>query len=241
MAAVLAGWTVAAAVAIGISRASAPIPAVERPMKHVAIDRTLSDVPLFTGAFEDNKEGLGYGMLEQWIPRVGNRISRETGPGVFEGDGIVIICPTGSVRDEYRQRLVQFVESGGNLLVFDSPDVEGSTANDVLWSFGMSSSNAMANQITGNLTWPGAEGVPELQLSACCYVSGGQPIARIGDVPVAAQVRHGAGTVTAVGFGSLFNDAAMGTHWLQEPTSDTRTIYEVLYHVLRVAGLGERL
>ena len=36
----------------------------------------LSTVPLFTGAFADDPEGGGYGLLEQWIPRVGNYTSR---------------------------------------------------------------------------------------------------------------------------------------------------------------------
>jgi hypothetical protein len=178
-------------------------------------------------------------MLEQWIPRVGNRISRETGTDVFSGDAIVVICPTRSVGDAYRESLLQFVESGGNLLVFDSPDVEGSTANDLLWSFGLSTSNAMASQVAGPLAWPGADGVPQLELSACCSVTGGETIAWVGEVPVAAQVRHGAGTVTAVGFGSLFNDGAMGTHWLPEPPPETLSVYEVLYHLLRVSGLGD--
>ena len=234
-AAALAGWTVAALAVIGIFRVSAPVPTVQRPMKHVVIDRTVSDVPLFTGAFEDDKEGLGYGMLEQWIPRVGNRISRETGEGVFQGDALVIICPTRSVSDTYRERLLRFVQSGGKLLVLDSPDVEGSTANDLLWPFGLSTSNAMATQIVGNLIWPAADGVPQLELSACCSVSGGEPIAWIGEVPVAAQVRYGEGTVTAVGFGSLFNDQAMGSHWLPEPSPEILSVYDVLYHLLRVS------
>jgi len=235
MTAALAGWTVAALVVVGISRASMPVPTVHRAMKHVVIDRTVSDVPLFTGAFEDDKEGLGYGMLEQWIPRVGNYISRDTGDKVFSGDAIVVICPTRSVDDRYREQLTRFVRSGGKLLVFDSPDVRDSTANDLLWPFGLATSNAEATQIAGNLVWPGADDVPPLELSACCRVSGGQAIAQVGDVPVAAQVRYGRGTVTAVGFGSLFNDASMGYHWLQEPNEQTLAVYEVLYHLLRTS------
>ncbi len=235
MAAVLAGWSIAAIVLIVLQRAAMPVPPVQRPTRHVVIDRAVSDVPLFTGAFEDDKEGLGYGMLEQWIPRVGNRISRATGDAVFRGEGLVVICPTRSVSDAYREQLVQFVEKGGRLLVFDSPDVEGSTANSLLWPFGLASSNAMAMQNTGPLVLSGAEDVPQIELSASCSVAGGEPIATVGGVPTAARVRYGEGTVTAVGFGSLFNDATMGYHWLPEPTPQTLDVYEVLYHLLRTS------
>jgi hypothetical protein len=235
MGAVLFGSSIAAVVLIGLQRTAMPVPTVQRPMPHVVIDREISDVPLFTGAFEDDKEGLGYGMLEQWIPRVGNRISREKGDGVFQGEALVVICPTASVSDEYREQLIQFVEAGGQLLVFDSPDVEGSTANSLLWPFGLASNNAMAAEIAGPLVVSGAEDLPQIELSASCNITGGEPIASVGGVPTAAQVQYGAGTVTAIGFGSLFNDGTMGYHWLPQPSPETLAVYEVLYHLLRAS------
>jgi hypothetical protein len=42
--------------------------------------------------------------------------------------------------------------------------------------------------------------------------------------------------VTAIGFGSLFNDASMGYHWLQDPDETQLQRYEILYALLR-AGL----
>jgi hypothetical protein len=233
IAASLAGWSVAALTVIAVHHAAMPAPANHRPMEHVVIDRTVSEVPLFTGAFEDDEEGLGYGLLEQWIPRVGNRISRETGPDAFTGDGLVVICPTRSVSDAYREQLVRYVEAGGQLLVFDSPDVERSTANSLLWPFGLESTRATATQITGPLIWVDAPDVPAIELSASCGINGGEPIAVVGPVSTAAQVRYGEGLVTAVGFGSLFNDGTMGYHWLPEPTPETLRVYEVLYHLLR--------
>jgi len=72
-------------------------------------------------------------------------------------------------------------------------------------------------------------------LLASCRIDGGETIAHIGETPTAAQVRYGRGLVTAVGFGSLFNDAAMGTHWLPEPTEDALQRYQVLYGLLRAS------
>ncbi len=235
-----AGWTLASIAVVASHRQSLPVPAVQRTQPHVVLDRTVSEVPLFTGAFADDKEGLGYGLFEQWIPRIGNWTSRATGRDVFAGDALVIVCPTRSVTAEYQQRLVEFVAGGGRLLVLDSPDVQGSTVNSLLWPFGMSSSAAGAEQNAGGLTWADGRGIPPMPLLASCRIDGGQPLARIGETPVAAQVRHGRGLVTAVGFGSLFNDTAMGTHWLPPPEQETLQRYEILYGLLR-ASLPDKL
>jgi len=230
-----AGWAAAAGLAIAGHRSGMPVPQVQRAEPHVVIDRTVSEVPLFTGAFADDKDGLGYGLFEQWIPRIGNWTSRRTGSQAFLGDGLVIVCPTRSITAEYQQQLRDFVARGGRLLVLDSPDVQGSTANSILWPFGLASTSAGAEQNEGNLTWKDRLSIPPTELQASCRVDGGETLARIGDVPTAAQVRHGRGLVTVIGFGSLFNDSAMGTHWLPEPTEDVRQRYEVLYGLLRAS------
>jgi len=230
-----AGWAVAAVAMIADHRRVLPVPPVRDALPHVVLDRIVSQVPLFTGAFADDKDGLGYGLFEQWIPRIGNRISRETGPQAFAGVAIVIVCPTRSVTPEYQQRLVEFVAAGGSLLVLDSPDVVGSTANSILWPFGLASTATGAELNAGPLVWAETLQIPTTPLLASSRIDGGEPIAAIGETPVAAQVQHGRGLVTAIGFGSLFNDAAMGTHWLPEPEPDTLLRYEVLYGLLRAA------
>jgi len=230
-----AGWTVAAAAAIADHRRTLPVPQVQRAAPQVVIDRTVSQVPLFTGAFADDKDGLGYGLLEQWIPRIGNWTSRRTGNEAFIGDGLVIICPTRSVTPEYQARVLEFVAAGGRLLVLDSPDVQGSTANSLLWPFGLATTSAGAEQNAGKLTWKDELSIPPTDLQASCRIDGGEPLARIGQTPAAAQVRYGRGLVTAVGFGSLFNDSAMGTHWLPPPAEEVLQRYEVLYGLLRAS------
>lgn len=227
-------WACTAQGVQGLQRRAMPVPDKTHSMQYVVIDRTLSNVPLFTGAFADAAEGVGYGMLEQWIPRIGNYISRRAGFAAFEGDGLVVICPTNLPSPEYRERLIEWVRAGGRLVVLDTPDVENSTANSLLMLFGLTSVHNAPTQkdtplrlVTGDTQTP---------LQATCEIVGGEPLAKWGEVVTAARVPFGQGTVTAIGFGSLFNDASMGYHWLQEPDETQLQRYEILYALLR-AGL----
>ncbi len=236
LAAGFAGWTAGGWIVVGMHRQAMPLPPKHDSMRHVVIDRTISTVPLFTGAFADDKEGNGYGMLEQWIPRIGNYISRRVGLSAFQGDGLVLICPTRLPSQQYRNELVRWVRAGGQLVVFDSPDVEESTANSILMLFELSSSPNAPNSDDDDTPVRMADGSAPTPLSNSCVISGGTPIALWGKNSVAASMRFGKGTVTAIGFGSLFNDANMGYHWLADPDKELLQRYETLYALLR-AGL----
>jgi hypothetical protein len=227
------GWSLASMAVLWYGQAAIVDPPLRHRMPQVTIDRELSEVPLFTGAFADDPEGFGYGMLEQWIPRVGNCIQRSSGNDVFTADGLVVICPTRIATQAYRQQLIEFVQNGGQLLVFDSLAIETSTANSILWPFGLAS-NHDASQAADMPLRLGDETTAVIPQQSC-EIAGGEPFVWWGDIPVAATTVHGKGRVTVVGFGSLFNDANMGFHWLPEPDEATRTRYELLYSILRIA------
>jgi hypothetical protein len=232
-AAALAGWAVATLLLGAARDASMPWPRAVRPLAQVVIDREISEVPLFTGAFADSKDGEGYGLFEQWIPRLGCYLSRRSGQHVFGGDALVVIAPTRSVSDEYLERLERFVAAGGHLLVIDSPDVQGSTASSLHEAFGLASGQLPAPGETAPLEVAGCDAQPPMMASNA--ITGGEPIAWWNGHVVAARTRHGQGMVTAVGFGSLFNDAAMGFHWLPAPDDATLERYEALYALLRLS------
>jgi len=236
LAAAWAAWALAALVVIRLHDSGMPSPPLKRPLQHVVVDRSLSTVPLFTGAFADDPEGGGYGLLEQWIPRVGNYTSRGEGDDLLCGDALVVICPTRLASPGFRDELVAWVQSGGRLIVFDTPDVVDSTANSLLMLFGLTSIHNAPEQKDQPLRL--ASGAWETALQASCEVQGGEPLAFWGDVPTAARIQFGEGWVTAVGFGSLFNDAGMGFHWLEEPDEVRTERYEILYALLR-AGLQQ--
>ncbi|HLA84381.1 MAG TPA: DUF4350 domain-containing protein [Thermoguttaceae bacterium] len=229
-----------------------PAPSPHHPPLRVVIDRTVSDVPLSEGAFT-HRSGLGYGLLEQWIPRVGRPkdpnaaptnplpyTMRRRGAEAFSGDVLVVICPTGSVGRDYRERLVRFVREGGRLLVLDSFDNTHSTANRLLWPFGLSMEDGPARK--GPLSVLGTSTSVEVQQARA--VEGGAPIAELvqtssaqapggtARATVAAEVSFGKGKVMAVGCASTWNDAAMGD-WSIEPDGAERRRYNAFFSLMR--------
>jgi len=227
------------------ARRQMPVPELKHPLPLVAVDRTLSQVPLSKGAYTQG-EGRGYGLLEQWIARLGYVTARRSGPEVFQADAVVVLCPTRSVSAEFRERLVHYVAQGGRLLVIDSPENEASTANSLLWPFGLSldrdrpASGALrvvagpqAGRASPAGLWPG------LQVQRAWSVRGGRPLAEVGAEPVAAVQRHGKGLVVAVGFGSVFNDTNMGESWMTEPDEKLRRRFDTLFAILRFVVEGK--
>ena len=157
------------------ARASHAVARAEQTLQHVVIDRSLSTVPLFTGAFADDPEGGGYGMLEQWVPRVGNYTSRRGRAIGSPGDALVVICPTLLPSPRFRDELIDWVQSGGRLIVFDTPDVTDSTANSLLMLFGLTSVHNAVEQKNEPLRL--ADRSRETPLRASCEIQGGEALA----------------------------------------------------------------
>ncbi len=206
------------------------LPDCRRPLVRVVLDRTVSRVPLSEGGF--TRQPDGYGLLEQWIPRLGHYTVRAEGPEAFSGDLLLVLSPSQSVSQDYRRRLVDWVSRGGRLLVFDSPDNLQTTANSLLWPFGISVYHAYPAQGTlqaKDTAWPG------ISMPAACQVEGGEPFMWAGGAPVGTTTRFGQGTVTAIGFGSLLNNTNMGGMWTVQPGSKELLAYSVLFELINSA------
>jgi len=238
------GLAAGSAAVVGANRLAMPKPVPVRPLTRVVVDRTTSEAPLSLGS-ETQGEGRGFGLLEQWIPRLGCYTIRRSGEEAFSGEMLVVICPTRSVPGEFREGLVDYVARGGKLLMIDSPESFGSTSNTLLWPFGLSVSHAGSRpgQLRLSDTWPA------LPVEATCEIVGGEPFMWVDRMPVAARARYGQGSVMAVGFGHVLNDTAMGGHWMLTPDeeksmilradldADLRTRYDLLFAL--VEGLME--
>jgi hypothetical protein len=226
------GWAVASIATAAAGRSAMPVPETLRPSTRVVIDRTTSEVPLCKGAFIEG-DGEGYGLFEQWIPRLGYYTTRRTGDEAFSGDALVVICPNRPVSAQFREGLIRYVADGGRLLVIDSPENTASTANSLLWPFGLSVLHDQA--FKGKLRLAGQW--PDVDVQRAWPISGGQPVAWLGETPIGAAAEYGKGLVMAIGFGSVLNDAAMKRTWDIEPDEALRTRYDVLFALVR--GLVE--
>lgn len=236
LSAALCGFALAGAAAAAMPRGFtlAP-PERKRPLPQVTIDRTLSEVELSNSSVAPPGY-MGYSLLEQWIPRLGCYTVRRQWPDLFDGQTLVIINPTRPVSDEYRQRLVQYVEGGGRVLLLDWAGNTRSTANSLLHAFNMSMDHERAWK--GHLTSP-TDTTPVAALEQACQISGGQPLARVSGKPVVvARARQGKGSLLAVGFAGLFNDQNMGQDWANDPDAATLQRYRVLFALLEETFSG---
>lgn len=232
IAAGLAGWIGGCELTAILHRANMPPPQAIKPMPRVVIDRTISAAPLFQCFFRRGENGTGFGLMEQWIAKLNCYTIRQEGKESFSGDALVVVCPTLPVSPSYREELIRYVNDGGKLLVFDSPENQSgtgnnsSTANSLLEPFGIKIQNSLIGSLILKESWP------DIPANAC-EITGGEAIARINGKPVAAVTHPGKGTVMVVGFGNLFNDRNMGYTWMVDPNAEIKQRFNVFYALVR--------
>ena len=247
LATILLGWTAGCLAAVAVHRSTFLPPEPTDRKFRVVIDRTVSDVPLGRGAFSEGEEGAGYGLLEQWIARLGYVTQRRSGREVLDGDMVVVICPDKAVSQEFREGLVEYVAGGGKLLVIDSPDNPGSTASSLLWPFGLSVSHDTSRK--GQLTMAGNPGTmrsmvadgarPAVEADWAGETQGGTPFMWVDGLAVAARQPYGQGEVMVIGCGSAFDDASLGVTWMLKATPDVQARSQMLFAFVRALATGQ--
>jgi hypothetical protein len=121
------------------------------------------------------------------------------------------------------------------VLVIDSPTNKLSTAATLLEPFHLSQ-KPLPNQ-AGTLSGP--SGWPSVPVDAASEVAGGRALFQWNEKTVGAVVRHGKGTVVALGFGSRFADTQMGVTGDVEPDAALRKVFELQFTLLRAIIEGK--
>jgi len=224
----LLGWSLGIVTVQAGHQWAYPLPKPVRPFTHVVIDSTVCDVPLSKSGFIAG-EPTGFGIFERWILRLGCFTSRRQGNDVFTGNLIVFMHPNRPVSQAFRAALSRYVAGGGKVLVLDSPANTQSTANSLLYPFGLSVDRA--TPVKGAMATPA--GWPAVAVDSACQVKGGTALIRLGDTPVAATATHGEGTVMVIGFASRFTDRQMGVTGDIIPDAQLRDVYELQFALLR--------
>ncbi|MFC1781050.1 DUF4350 domain-containing protein [Planctomycetota bacterium] len=229
----LLGWALAAFSTRIIHQYSMPLPKQVRPMIKVIVDRTVCDAPLSKSGFIQGERN-GFGIFERWILRLGYFTSRQSGSDAFTGNLLVFTQPNLTVPNEFRDELVEYVSSGGRVLVLDSPENTDSTANSLLYPFGLTVDRtaSISGQSGSAQSWP------SINIDSACRIEGGQAILSVNNQPVASTVSFGAGTVTAIGFGSRFADAYMGVTGDVVPDEQLREVFELEFLILQKIVTG---
>ena len=221
------GWAASVLVLLHAPPFAMALPEAKRPMVKVVIDRTVCDAPLSKSGFIGGKPE-GFGVFERWFLRLRHLppgthgdeardgipvfTTRAKGEKAFSGDLLVFLHPHLDATPEFRDGLEAYVAAGGKVLVVDSTQNQGSTANSLLEPFGLSVEPLVDER--GHPPAPGyvvgPDGWPFVPVASAWHVAGGEPFALLNDVPVGASVRYKKGLVVAIGFGSRFTDANMG-------------------------------
>ena len=115
------------------------------------------------------------------------------------------------------------------MLILDSPANTQSTANLLLYPFGLSVDHT--TPLTGPLAVP--EGWPAITVESACEVKGGTPLIRLGAASVASTVNHGQGAVTVIGFASRFTDRQMGVTGDAIPDPQLQAVYDLEFALLK--------
>ena len=152
VAATACGWTLSSTASAALLARAMPLPSPleDRGLPQVVIDRTISQAPLAKGPDNDDRTGGGFGLLEQSISRLGYTTARAEGDDVFQGDAVVMIYPSRAITEAFRKRLIDYVSTGGRLLVIDSGlnDLP-STSNQILRPFGL----LLDYRVPGRVSW----------------------------------------------------------------------------------------
>jgi hypothetical protein len=228
VAVVFFGWAVAVVTVQAVHKYSMPPPAAKRPMVNVTIDRTVCDAPLSTSGFISGDKN-GFGIFERWILRLGYFTSRKKGTEALTGDLVVFTQPDLTVESKFREELVSYVTNGGHILVLDSPANTKSTANSLLYPFGISVNRS--TQRSGQLRAP--QNWPVMKIDSAYQIEGGEPFLWADNFPVAARKTFGKGTVTVIGFGSRFADAYMGVTGDVVPSDELKKVFDLQFAILK--------
>lgn len=245
VAAGVAGWFAGVQLVRNANDAALPMPhrmSIDRATIDVVMDRTVSAAPLPKGGFIGGKDD-SFGIFERNILRLGYFISRRSGAAALvDAEGnvpnlLIVLHPDRDVPPEFRDAVADYVKRGGHLLVLDSPQNQKSTANSLLYPYGLAVDHSM--NYTGNLA--ATKQWQTVPIASACKIIGGTPSIMFDGAPpgsdkplvVGATTAYGKGTATAIGFAGRFTDFNMGVTGELEPEPEVRKVYDVEYAVLR--------
>jgi hypothetical protein len=229
--AILLSLAVMLPVLSSVNPGATPPPALQRPIRTVGFDQQHSTVSFrVLPSASSDEDWEDYGTFFVWTQRIGivPVLHVHLSDAVAE-DGVVIINPSVSFSSVDVQKVTGFLQQGGRLLVIDSIRNPGSTANELLSSFGIWTRPVIINEITMPANDTAAmvnRSIPTL------VITGGTPLRTDGqgNVVVAELTFKNStgwpGKILVMVDSSMFSTAQMGSPFT-EPTSQQREWYDM--------------
>ena len=145
------------------------------------------------------------------------------------GDIVVMINPSKQVHPQHIKHLLEYVKSGGKLLLLSGIDnVPIAPANQVLKPFGIS----IGLPIPSNYLCDG-KGKPIAKAKCPHVIQGGEPLLfSEGGLPVLSKVNYGKGMVMCMSDSSVFSIQSMGS-LMDEPTNEQLQINQLEFWIFQ--------
>jgi len=172
-------------------------------------------------------------------------------------DAVILINPIKAFSDDTKERLREYIENGGNLLIMDTYWNNKSTANDILREFQMQFISITAkhehyydiNSTEALTRYPnlGIENIRHFEIienysnlfknrsllyTPSLSILGGIPVLEIEEgKPILAYKNIGKGKLVAFSESHVFSRASIGGMY-KEPNEEERNLYELEYFLL---------
>ncbi|MCK5187999.1 MAG: hypothetical protein KAR43_12785, partial [Deltaproteobacteria bacterium] len=219
-----------------------PLPSPRTPYTKVVFEQEHGDYELPLKGFTKERE-KSYEVFYQWVLRVGYYpfTGKTLKEDLRDANMLIIINPHKTFSPDELEKVKEYLQKGGRLLLMDGLTNTSSTANELLAPFGMNIKRERRVTLpsTYSTSW-----MSRLGQNSAFYIEGGD--ARLHSTegkPILATSRIGNGMIAVMTFSQLFTNPPMGGSYRVVPNQQQRDIYNLEFNILRelVEGPGSHL
>jgi len=223
-----------------LSHSSYPLPTPHTPYTKVVFEQEHGDYELPLKGFTKDRE-KSYEVFYQWVLRVGYYpfTGKTLEDDLREANMLIIINPNKKFPPDELQKVKEYLEKGGRLLLMDGSNNHPSTANQLLALLGMTILREREVTLPPSYTssWMGSLGQ-----NKAFPIEGGIPLLHSPEgAPILSTATIGKGVVAVLTFSQLFTNPPMGSSYRVEPNQQQRQIYNLQFTILRGLEQGHIL
>ena len=216
----------------GISHLAYPLPDPRIPYTKVIFEQEHGDYELPLKGFTKERE-KSYEVFYQWVLRVGYYpfTGKTLKEDLRDANILIIINPHQTFSPDELEKVKEYLQKGGRLLLMDGLTNTSSTANELLAPLGMNIKRERRVTLpsTYSTSW-----MNRLGQNSAFHIEGGD--ARLHSTegkPILSTSRIGNGMIAVMTFSQLFTNPPMGGSYRVIPNQQQREVYELEFDILR--------